>query len=45
MKKTGSELRRISVTPVMEARGKLPDVYLPTRVLACACGFRLELPE
>lgn len=45
MKKTGSQLRRLSATQVTEARGKLSDVYLPTRVVACACGFRLELPE
>ena len=44
MKKTGSELRRLSA-PASEAREQLLDVYLPTRVLRCACGFRLELPE
>jgi hypothetical protein len=45
MKKTGSELRRLSAPPPVEARAKLLDVYLPARVLTCACGFRLELPE
>lgn len=45
MKKTGSELRRIPAPPAAKAHGSLLDVYIPTRVMACACGFRLELPE
>lgn len=45
MKKTGSELRRLSAPPSPEAPAALPDVYLPARVLTCGCGFRLELPE
>lgn len=45
MKKTGSELRRLPAPWAAEERPNLLDVYLPTRVLTCACGFRLELPE
>jgi hypothetical protein len=45
MKKTGSELRRLSAPPTPGARAQLLDVHIPTRVLTCGCGFRLELPE
>jgi hypothetical protein len=45
MKKTGSGLRRLAAPPAIDAHPQLLDVYLPTRVLTCGCGFRLELPE
>jgi hypothetical protein len=45
MKKTGSELRRLSAPGRLGTDRTLLGVYLPTRVLACRCGFRLELPE
>jgi hypothetical protein len=46
MKKTGSELRRLSASVSRDsAPGDRRDVYLSTRVLKCRCGFRLEVPE
>ncbi|WP_146033029.1 hypothetical protein [Arthrobacter sp. AFG20] len=46
MKKTGSELRRLSASVSSDsAPGDTRDVYLSTRVLKCRCGFRLEVPE
>jgi hypothetical protein len=46
MKKTGSELRRLSASVGSDsAAGDTRDVYLSTRVLTCRCGFRLEVPE
>ncbi|MDP9696915.1 UNVERIFIED_ORG: hypothetical protein J2X79_004498 [Arthrobacter globiformis] len=45
MKKTGSELHRLSAPPATEVGAQLLDVYIPTLILTCSCGFRLELPE
>ncbi|MFF1252771.1 hypothetical protein ACFVYC_09810 [Pseudarthrobacter sp. NPDC058329] len=46
MTKTGFELRRLSIPKAREeAVQDTLDVYLSTRVLHCACGFRLEVPE
>jgi hypothetical protein len=46
MKKTGSELRRLSASMSSDSvPGDMRDVYLSTRVLKCRCGFRLEVPE
>lgn len=46
MQKAGSELRRLFVPPPAdEAGGDALEVYFPTRVLRCDCGFQLELPE
>jgi hypothetical protein len=46
MEKAGSELRRLSAPLSTEdmAEDEL-SVYLSTRVLRCACGFQMELPE
>jgi hypothetical protein len=46
MKKAGSELRKLSA-PVSTERATEDalGVYLSTRVLRCACGFQMELPE
>ena len=46
MQKAGSELRRLSVPlSTGEGAGNALDLYFPTRVLRCVCGFQLELPE
>lgn len=46
MEKAGSELRRLSAPLSTEAADQdALDVYLSTRVLRCACGFQMELPE
>jgi hypothetical protein len=46
MEKTGSELRRLTA-PAFSDRDQEEtlDVYMPTRVLLCRCGFQMELPE
>lgn len=46
MHAAGSELRSIyaPVTTEPATQGIL-DVYLSTRVLRCACGFQMEIPE
>jgi hypothetical protein len=43
MQTAGSELRRLSI-PLSTEEDAL-DVYFPTRVLRCVCGFQMELPE
>lgn len=43
MTASGAEMRSIHGT-----YGQLPealDVYLATRVLRCACGFQIEIPD
>jgi hypothetical protein len=46
MERAGHELRRLHA-PVGTSRpeGEALDVYLSTRVIRCACGFQMELPE
>jgi hypothetical protein len=46
MERAGHELRRLHA-PVSTSRpdGEALDVYLSTRVIRCACGFQMELPE
>jgi hypothetical protein len=46
MEKAGAELRGLH-TPVTtdQTTGDPLGVYLSTRVLRCACGFQIELPE
>ena len=46
MQRTHTELRRLAAPMSTEdtAEDEL-DVYLATRVLRCACGFQMELPE
>ncbi|WP_309107541.1 hypothetical protein [Arthrobacter sp.] len=46
MEKAGSDLRRLSAPLSTEGAAEdALDVYLSTRVLRCACGFQMELPE
>jgi len=46
MQKTGSEIRRLSAASFTDHTiEKALDVYLTTQVLACPCGFQMELPE
>lgn len=46
MERAGHELRRLHA-PVGTSRPEAEalDVYLSTRVIRCACGFQMELPE
>lgn len=46
MHTAGSEKRSI-YAPVTSEEGVEPvlDVYLSTRVLKCACGFQMEIPD
>lgn len=46
MERAGHELRRLHA-PMGTSRqdGDALDVYLSTRVIRCACGFQMELPE
>jgi hypothetical protein len=42
----GSESRSIYAPLTTEQSGELVlDVYLRTRVLKCACGFQMEIPD
>jgi len=51
MEKIGSDLRRLSAPLTTEdsttggTGQESLDVYLRTRVLRCACGFQMELPD
>lgn len=46
MTTAGSGLRRICAPVTPESSGEdLLDVCLRTRVLQCACGFRMEIPD
>ena len=45
MEKAGSGVRRLSAPLSTEAAEDALEVYLSTRVLRCACGFQMELPE
>ncbi|SFT95203.1 hypothetical protein [Arthrobacter sp. ov118] len=46
MARAGSELRRLSAPKSTEGdEADTLEVYLSTRVLRCACGFQMELPE
>lgn len=46
MEKAGWELRRLSVPLSTEGEAEdSPELYFSTRVLRCACGFQMELPE
>jgi hypothetical protein len=46
MEKGGTELRRFQASRSTEdVQDEALDVYLSTRVLRCACGFQIEIPE
>ncbi|MCU1435745.1 MAG: hypothetical protein JWR71_2470 [Pseudarthrobacter sp.] len=46
MQRFGAEIRRL-VAPMSTDRAEddALDIYLRTRVLRCACGFQIELPD
>ncbi|MFJ5956162.1 hypothetical protein ACIQC5_09405 [Paenarthrobacter sp. NPDC092416] len=47
MKTKSCELRRIQapIGPTSDGRERIAEVYINTRVLGCACGFRMEIPD
>lgn len=46
MEKGRAELRRCHASRTTEnVQDETLDVYLSTRVLRCACGFQIEVPE